>query len=277
MSTIPGLYTLTPSDDATIVANHPDENYGSDSTLQVDDDSGVYDALLRFDLSDIIDDHDTVTEVSSATLRLFCTDGSDAGGIVGKTTHSDWDETSVTWSNAPAAYGTPILSFGLVKAATWYEIDVTSLFGDGSLIDAVGLRLTSKSWNRASYSSKEGSEPPQLVIKMRGSGGDGNDESQMEYNMAEGTVCTRDIRQCSDGSIVSRVPENACNFAPCPDEAAVALTNRLFFPVWGTDGSIGCMDDNLPPSWASGAYLKESKDDCCKSFFSLQVDECLEA
>jgi hypothetical protein len=264
------------------VANHSDENYGTDTTLQVDDDSGVYDALLRFDLSDIIDDYATISDVvASATLRLFCTDGSDAGGILGKTTHSDWDETSVTWSSAPSAYGAPIHSLGLVEAATWYEIDVTSLFADGSMDDAVSLRLTSKSWNRASYSSKEGSEPPQLIIRMQGGGGgdgdDDDDESDMEFNMAEATVCTRDIRQCSDGSIVSRVAEDACNFAPCPDEAAAASAKRLFFPVWGTDGSIGCMDDSVPPTWASGAYLKESKDDCCKLFFSLQVDECLEA
>jgi hypothetical protein len=262
------------------VADHPDDNYGSDIILQVDDDSGVYDALLRFDLSDILHDYATMSDVASATLRLFCTDGSDAGGILGKTTHSNWDETLVTWRNAPAAYGAPIHSLGLVEAATWYEIDVSSLFAGGSSMDAVSLRLTSKSWNRASYSSKEGSEPPQLVIEMQGNdvgGYDDDDESDMEYNMAEGTICPRDIRQCSDGSIVSRVAENACNFAPCPEEATEASATRLFFPVWGTDGSIGCMDDSIPPNWATGAYLKESKDDCCKLFFSLQVDECLEA
>lgn len=260
------------------MANHPDDNYGSDTILQVDDDSGVYDSLLRFDLSDIIKDYATTSQVSSATLRLFCTDGSDAGGILGKTTHSDWDETSVTWSNSPSAYGAPIHSLGAVEAATWYDIDVSSLFKDGSSMDAVSVRLTSKSWNRASYSSKEGSEPPQLVIKMQvSSGGSNDDELEMEYNMAEGTVCTSDIRKCSDGSTVSRVAENACSFAPCPDEIAAASATRLFFPVWGADGSIGCMDGTTPPSWASGAYLKESKDDCCKLFFSLQVDECLEA
>jgi hypothetical protein len=37
------------------------------------------------------------------------------------------------------------ISLGLVKAATWYKIDVTSLFADGSSMDdAVSLRLTSK-------------------------------------------------------------------------------------------------------------------------------------
>ncbi len=90
---------LLPSDNATIVEGHPDDNYGNESTLQIDDDSGTYDSRIRFDLSDI----DT-NSVASATLRLFCTDGPDAGGIFGKSISSNWDEASVTWNSAPAAF-----------------------------------------------------------------------------------------------------------------------------------------------------------------------------
>jgi hypothetical protein len=87
---------------------------------------------------------------------------------------------------------------------------------------------------------------------MQGGGGsdDDDDESDMKFNMAEATVCARDIRQCSDGSIVSRVAEDACNFAPCPDEAASASKKLHFFPVWEIYDSIGCMDDSVPPTWA---------------------------
>lgn len=40
-STIPGVYYLNPSDDATIVGDHPNQNYGLEKSIQVDDDSGV--------------------------------------------------------------------------------------------------------------------------------------------------------------------------------------------------------------------------------------------
>jgi hypothetical protein len=33
----------------------------------------------------------------------------------------------------------------------------------------------------------------------------------------KGVVCTQDVKECSDGSFVSRVPPD-CNFAPCPGE-----------------------------------------------------------
>ena len=266
VASVPGLYVLTPSDDATIVANHPDQNYGSENTLQVDNDSGVLDSLIRFDMSDI----DTST-VASATLRLYCTDGSDSGGILGKTTVLNWNEGSVTWGNAPAAFGAPIHSLGNVKKATWYEIDVIDLFSNGNK-NAVSIRITSNSWNRAGYSSKEGPEPPQLVLHMEG------EESQMGPGMAEsgpsGKICTADVNECPDGSFVSRDVEDGCKFAPCRDE--VNSDAGLFFPVWGTGGAIGCVVGTAP-SWATGAYLKESKSDCCKAFFMLQVNECLDA
>ena len=260
---------LLPSDDATILEDHPDDNYGNESTLQIDDDSGTYDSLIRFDLSDI----DTKS-VASATLRLFCTDGSDAGGIFGKTTASNWDEASVTWNSAPAAFGAPFHSLDQVEEAIWYDIDVTDVFFSAhNSLNAVSIRITSKSWNRASYSSKEGSYPPQLVIRMR------EKESTVENGTAEsallGSECPADTHLCSDGSVVSRVLGDGCNFAPCPHQPDTHT--GLFFPVWRSGGTVACVDRASPPSWASGAYLKESKSDCCEAYSMLRVDECLRA
>ena len=241
---VESVHVLSPTDDATILAANPNENYGSDSSLQVDNDSGVYDALIKFDLSGL----DT-SAVSSATLRLYCIDGSDAGGIFGKTITSNWDESSVTWDTAPAAYGSPIHSLGSVEKATWYEIDVTSLFSGGSL-DTVSIRMTSSSWNRAGYSSKEGLHPPQLVIQGA------EDASFMDSNVAESTTNDVSVSQ---------------------EQTTVVTGTGLFFPVWGAGGSISCIDGTSPPSWASGAYLKASKADCCNAFFSMQIDVCLKA
>jgi hypothetical protein len=235
-----------PSDDATIVEGHPDENYGLESTLQIDDDSGTYDSLLKFDLSEI----DT-SSVASATLRLFCMDGSDAGGIFGKTRASNWKEASVTWNSAPAAYGSPFHNLGSVKEATWYEIDVTeAFFGETISLNVVSIRITSKSWDRASYSSKQGSNPPELVIKMK------NDAS-MNVNESVHTT-TSDLIPSASGVDASS-------------------GSGLFFPIWRSGGSVACVNRASSPSWATGAYLKESKADCCQAYSVLQLDECLAA
>jgi len=257
----PSVLVLTPSDDATIVSNRPDQNFGFEETLQVDDDSGVFDSLIRFDLSNI----DT-RSVKSATLRLYCTDGSDSGGIIGKMGVSSWNEGSVTWSSAPSAFGAPINSLGTVEGATWYEVDVIGLFS-GENKNEVSLRITSNSWNRARYSSKEGQEPPELLLEME-------DEMVDEMESQPSGICTADLLQCSDGSFVSRDAANDCNFVPCQDP--MSSNTGLFFPVWGSDGSIGCVD-GIAPSWVTGAYLKESKSACCRAFFMLQTNECLES
>ena len=54
---------------------------------------------------------------------------------------------------------------GAVSVNTWYEVDVTSLVtGDGTY----SLRISSTSTNGADYSSKEGSNPPELVLTLGG-------------------------------------------------------------------------------------------------------------
>lgn len=90
-----------------------------------------------------------------------------------------------------------------------------------------------------------------------------------------GVVCPNDARTCSDGSIVSRDSADGCNFSPCPDRADPGAGN--FFPVWGSGGTIACVDDASIPPWASGAYLKGTKSDCCKAYSMMRVNECLEA
>ncbi len=59
--------------------------------------------------------------------------------------------------------------------------------------------------------------------------------------------CQADTHVCPDGSVVSRILEDGCNFAPCDSGTG------LFFPVWRFVGAVAC---SSPPSWASGAYLK---------------------
>jgi len=68
----------------------------------------------------------------------------------------------VAWNDAPAADSTLQASLNAVSANTWYEVDITALItGDGTY----SLRI-SDSQSGADYSSKEGANPPQLVITL---------------------------------------------------------------------------------------------------------------
>jgi hypothetical protein len=55
------------------------------------------------------------------------------------------------------------------------------------------------------------------------------------------------------------------------------VAEATYFPVWRKGGTVACVDDKSPPSWASGAYLKGSKSDCCKAYSILKIEECLAA
>lgn len=59
-------------------------------------------------------------------------------------------------------------------------------------------------------------------------------------------VCTQDVKECSDGSFVSRVPPN-CEFAPCPQTKIVKL--YYYNPEKDKDetGNIKCSRDGLVP------------------------------
>ena len=94
-----------------------------------------------------------------------------------------------------------------------------------------------------------------------------------------GTVCPGDVLACPNGSFVPReIGDGGCNFVPCLDRAdPVGPAGGHFFPVWGSGGNVVCVDGAPPPSWASGAYLKGTKSDCCEAYSMLQVKECLAA
>jgi hypothetical protein len=99
--------------------------------------------------------------VISAKLRLYCVDGSSIGGDFYRVADTTWKEGTVTWNNAPAADTTSIGKLGSAAAGNWYELNVTSLVtGDGIF----SLKGISTSSDGAYYSSKEGTNPPQLVI-----------------------------------------------------------------------------------------------------------------
>jgi Zn-dependent metalloprotease len=146
-----------PIEDAYIASGSPTINAGSATTLQVDN-SPIKHFLLKFNVSGL-----NGKQVVSAKLRLYNVDPSSKGGDFYAVSDTTWQEETITWNNAPAALTNLLASLGSVSANNWYEVDLTSLItGDGTY----SLRIASTSSDGADYSSKEGTNPSQLVITI---------------------------------------------------------------------------------------------------------------
>jgi chitodextrinase len=161
----PTVMTFGPAADASIRADLPGNNFGGDAILGIDS-SPIEDLLLKFTINGVAG-----RQVESAKLRLYCTDAGGSGGVFKRVGDNNWVESTVNWTNAPAADAATIATLGATTAGTWYEVDVTSLVtGDGTF----GFRVASTSPNGTDYQSKEGTVgfTPQLVVTARNPAGD---------------------------------------------------------------------------------------------------------
>lgn len=151
---------LIPAADATIRPDYPNTNFGTTTDLIVDADT-LKEAMLKFTVTGVL-----AKKITTAKLRLWVsTDGSlVTGGSFYRVADNTWTETGVTWNNAPAADSTPFATLGRVNANYWYEVDLAGqVTGDGTY----SFRVKSPSSDAVYYSSKEGSNPPQLIITLQ--------------------------------------------------------------------------------------------------------------
>ena len=147
----PTTLTLTTVADAYVHATSPDRNYGKNIALRTDASPDIR-SYLRFDTQGM--------NVVRATLRIYANSASSTGFTVRDVTDNDWLESDLTHNNAPTM-GRIVGSSGAFSAGTWTTVDVTSLVTDNG---PVNLALTTTGSTAISYSSREGKNPPELVI-----------------------------------------------------------------------------------------------------------------
>jgi chitodextrinase len=148
---------FVPLADTYVEQDTPTTNYGT-STQIIADNSPIKNLLLKFAVSGI-----NGRTVTSAKLRLYCVDPASFGGDFRFVADTSWGETTVNWNTAPNAAATSLGTIGAVAAGSWYELDVTPLItGDGTF----SIKATSTSADGAHYSSREGANPPQLVVTL---------------------------------------------------------------------------------------------------------------
>ncbi len=164
-STGPSVVVLEilPTDDANFENDDPDANFGDQTYLEIENDTQVQVAFLRFVVDDI------EGEILSADLRLFATEGSDYGGDIFVVDDGDpmmgmqWTEDTLTFNNAPAVQGEPIASFAVAPSASVVNFDVTDAVTLGA---SHSFAITTISEDEIEYSSKEGETPPVLLVNV---------------------------------------------------------------------------------------------------------------
>ena len=149
--------TLTPTADAYVQSDRATTNFGTATQLSADA-SPITRILLKFTVSGV-----NGRPVLNAKLRLRCVNGSNIGGALHRVTDSSWAENTLPWSNQPPADTATIAALGPVSANTTYEINLGALItGDGTYT----IAIDSTSNDGAYYSSKEGTNAPELLLTL---------------------------------------------------------------------------------------------------------------
>jgi len=150
--------TLTPVADSYVDSSNTTATHGTSAQLRVDG-SPLVDAYQRYDLSSV---PGTITGLS---LKVFATSSSGAGYAVRSVADNTWSESALDWANAPLSGATNVGTSGAITSNTWTTVDVSSLINGNGLLSMAMIGINSTA---ISFSSREGANPPQLVVTYVG-------------------------------------------------------------------------------------------------------------
>ena len=154
----PGTFQFSPQADTYVNASNPGSNYGSSTTLRADASPDLH-SYLRFSVQGL------AGQIVSAKLWIYASSSSSIGYSLRQVSNNSWDEYQTNYNTAPPA-GSFIGSSGSFAANSWTIVDITS-FVTGS--GEINLLLDTPSSASISFSSREGTNPPRLVIDTVGS------------------------------------------------------------------------------------------------------------
>lgn len=122
------MVTLYTTGDSYIQQSSPTTNYGSATTMFIQQGSGsnAMSAFLKFDLSA------EVATIVSATLYLWEDSASfnPVGDLTVKRVTSSWTEGGVTWNNQPSVTSTNSKVININGSLQWYSIDIKDIIVD---------------------------------------------------------------------------------------------------------------------------------------------------
>jgi len=148
--------TFTSVADAQVEENNPGTNTGTSNDLEViNANNRSIESYIRFTVSGISGG------IQNARLRVYCTTDSTRDGPAAYATGNTWTETGITWNNRPTRTSGATDNKGSISKNTWVEYDITSLLTSNGTYSFV---LAGDSNDNVIFSSREGSNPPQLLI-----------------------------------------------------------------------------------------------------------------
>ncbi|MCV0404469.1 MAG: DNRLRE domain-containing protein [Chloroflexi bacterium] len=156
----PTTVTFNPQADTYMRQASPLSTFGTAATLVADgvDGGGATEAVVRFPVTGV---NGTVQQ---ALLRIFVTNKTNGGPSI-YLSDPNWTEGTVNWNTRPTRIGNPVATSGAI-ATGWYQFDVTSAVttnGD------ISFTFAPNSSDGLDFSSREGSNRPQLVVTYGGS------------------------------------------------------------------------------------------------------------
>jgi hypothetical protein len=150
----PTTVTLTPSADSYVESDLPSTNFGSSVVLK-NNTSPDTRAYLKFNLSGI------AGTITKATFRAFTQTSSGSGYELHSVADNSWVEPGLTYSNRPAVGGTIGTAVNFI-GNTWTTVDASTYVKSAA---TYSFEMNGTSTSLKQYSSKEGANPPQLVVQ----------------------------------------------------------------------------------------------------------------
>ncbi len=239
-----------PTDDGQVKLTDPGSNYGSKETAKIELDKFV--SYYKFSVAGL------GGAVTRATLKLAVatdpSDGGDNGGSVFAVSNSfsgtsvPWTEALLTSGNAPAITGGALASAGAVGAGQTVEFDLTgTVQGDG----VFSFALRTPSSNQVKYFTREGTNPPELLLEVSGSGGTNVApvavlDSASTVGSAPVAIVVLSNDSDSDGSLAAE----SVAISPAPSNGSVSVSSGGVVSYTAASGFTGVdsfgytVDDN---------------------------------
>ncbi len=275
------VMTFSPLRDATIFEGNPTLNTGSAATITSGRDDFLQQTipLLDFDLSAI----PPGATINSAQLTLFVrsTDSTPATTLTAADVTGAWSETTVNWNTRPAldcCHGSASLGPDTSVEATW---DISSLVQTWVMLPGPtrfgGVAITGPaSLYERTFDSREGANPPRLVVDFTPPAPDGQlvvtiDEALAREKNTDTVFGNQEdfyVRVSVNGDpvVTSRVIDGRDHpsWTPSITVTANVVKARQVFPVtvelWDADDTSA--DDQFDLNPASGKTLNLEFDSC---------------
>jgi hypothetical protein len=151
------LLIIHPVADAFVNSSHPNSNYGSQNTIEIDGSPEII-SYLRFNVTGVTE------PVQSVHIRFKCANGSPFGGKIYTISDNNWDEGSITYNSRPAIDGIYLDFLGKVKVNDIVDFDLFPAIAENGIYSfAIGSTYD----NGVHYFSREDfSNPPTLIIHI---------------------------------------------------------------------------------------------------------------